>query len=83
VRINIEVVSAHTKKINLAGCLTLYSEKYFIKNLPYIILSSLAFPAALELFLGGNNAQSDYVVNVPRSFQIPFLITYDLINKPY
>ena len=77
-RINIEVVFAHTKKNNLAGCLSLYSEKYFIKNLPYIILSSLAFPAALELFLGGNNAQSDYVVNVSRSFQIPFLITYDL-----
>lgn len=77
-RINIEVVFAHTKKNNLAGCLTLYSEKYFIKNLPYIILSSLAFPAALELFLGGNNTQSDYVVNVSRSFQIPFLITYDL-----
>lgn len=77
-RINIEVVFAHTKKNNLAGCLTLYSEKYFIKNLPYIILSSLAFPAALELFWGGNNAQSDYVVNVSRSFQIPFLITYDL-----
>mgnify|MGYP000518401488 CR=1 FL=1 len=64
-------------------CLTLNSEKYFIKNLLYIILSSLAFPAALELFLGGNNAQSDYVVNVSRSFQILFLITYDLINKPY